>query len=165
LQNSKEILGYSPSQLFRKGNFHDIISEEQTENLLEHIQFVRDENESQADPPEVFSFIVVGPDAVQIRLWCALHFSGGNKDLLICEFELEEDAKYPLAPLMEETIVPTDTLSSNPTHEEYLESTTKASRPLRPLGSFRGHRGDAAAMEVCGSLVCSRLELTVHKDS
>jgi hypothetical protein len=166
LQNSKKIIGYSPNELFEKGNFYDILPEEQAQNLAEHLDFVQEEHddESQADGPEVLSFVVTGPDAVQIKLWCALHLSESNKDLLICEFELENDAKYPLAPPTDETTVPTDTLSSNPTPEEYLESTMNSSRPLRLLRSVRRRRGDAAAMEVCGSFVCGRLELTVHED-
>lgn len=55
-ENSKRIIGYTPLQLFRLNNFTDILTEEQADNLLDHIDFIRDED---ADPsvngPEVFS--------------------------------------------------------------------------------------------------------------
>lgn len=61
-ENSKRIIGYSPLQLFRLNNFTDILTEEQADNLLDHIDFIRDED---ADPaingPEVFSMSIRPP--------------------------------------------------------------------------------------------------------
>lgn len=61
-ENSKRIIGYSPLQLFRLSNFTDILTEEQADNLLDHIDFIRDED---ADPsvngPEVFSMSIRPP--------------------------------------------------------------------------------------------------------
>lgn len=61
-ENSKRIIGYKPLQLFRLNNFTDILTEEQADNLLDHIDFIRDED---ADPaingPEVFSMSIRPP--------------------------------------------------------------------------------------------------------
>lgn len=61
-ENSKRIIGYTPLELFRLSNFTDILAEEQADNLLDHIDFIRDED---ADPaingPEVFSMSVRPP--------------------------------------------------------------------------------------------------------
>lgn len=61
-ENSKRIIGYSPLQLFRLSNFTDILTEEQADNLLDHVDFIRDED---ADPsvngPEVFSMSIRPP--------------------------------------------------------------------------------------------------------
>lgn len=61
-ENSKRVIGYSPLQLFRLNNFTDILTEEQADNLLDHLDFIRDED---ADPaingPEVFSMSIRPP--------------------------------------------------------------------------------------------------------
>ncbi|KAL9102488.1 MAG: hypothetical protein Q9187_009116, partial [Circinaria calcarea] len=83
------------------------------------------------------------------KLWCAMHINEQNPDLIICEFELEDDRINPLVPVGEATPeLPEDTLQSNPTPEELAESTHNSSRPLRVLRSARKRKGEAAAMEV-----------------
>ncbi|KAI5849798.1 hypothetical protein BZA05DRAFT_77452 [Tricharina praecox] len=146
-ENSKSIIGYSPSELFARGNFLSVLSDEQADHLAEHIEFVRDDSDARLDGPEVFSLNVTGPDAIQIKLWCAIHLPAGDKSLFICEFELEDDSLFPLS-LASDSSEPSETLDSKPTHEELLESTMSSSRPLRVLRSARKRRGDAAAMEV-----------------
>lgn len=150
-ENSKEIIGYSPSELFKRGDFMSILSDEQGSDLIDHLDFVRDNN-LEMDGPEVFSFIVTGPDALQIRLWCAVHLPNDNPDLFVCEFELENDHLYPLNPVYNPPTEPEETLASNPTHEEMVESTMSTSRPLRISRSSRHRRGEAAAMEVSQSI-------------
>lgn len=150
-ENSFRIIGYHPQEIFRLKNFNDILSEEQADNLLDHIDFIRDE---EADPasngPEVFILTLRSPGARRsIKLWCAMHVHPQYPDLIICEFELDDDQAHPLVPPSNETPEPPeDTLDSNPTPEEYDESTTTTSRPLRVLRSARKRRGEAAAMEV-----------------
>lgn len=132
-------------------SFCNILSEEQTENLHEHLDFVRDHD---SDPvhsgPDVFPLTVTSPNSTEIKLWCAIHIAEKNHDLLICEFELEDDHIYPLfSPAEEETPpLPEDTLNSSPSEQDLLESTLSASRPLRMLRNARKRRGQAAAMEV-----------------
>ncbi|KAL6709884.1 hypothetical protein ACN47E_000669 [Coniothyrium glycines] len=150
-ENSKRILGHSPRELFALESFTDILSEEQADNLLDHIDFIKDEDSDvTANGPEVFTMsIKVAGYARTRKLWCAIHTNDANPGLIICEFELEDDPLCPLVPPNNHTPeLPEDTLSSNPTAEEFAESTEIKSRPLRVLRSARKRKGEAAAMEV-----------------
>lgn len=149
-ENSKRILGYTPRQLFALDSFTDILSDDQADNLLDHIDFVRDDGtDVEANGPEVFTMSIRDSQRHTHKLWCAIHVNQSNSKLIICEFELEDDDKYPLVPLHDETPEPPeDTLNSEPTEEELRESTEAHNRPLRMLRSARKRKGEAAAMEV-----------------
>ncbi len=149
-ENSERIIGYSPKALFRLENFCDILSEEQQDNLLDHVDFIRDDQEDVAvNGPEVFILSIRPPGRRTVKLWCALHINDTNPDLIICEFELDNDPHNPLFPAREMTPeVPEDILSGEPTEEEYEESTSAVSKPLRVLRRARKRQGEAAAMEV-----------------
>lgn len=150
-ENSKKMIGYNPDELFRLSSFTDILSEDQAENLLDHVDFIRDE---ESDPvvngPEVFTISIKPPKKHRsVKFWCAMHINPNNPDTLICELELDDDQTYPLVPQNEDSPEPAeDTLSSNPTEEELAESTKAMSKPLRVLRSARKRKGEAAAMEV-----------------
>ncbi|KAI9712791.1 MAG: Light-sensor Protein kinase [Bogoriella megaspora] len=149
-ENSKRMIGYTPKQLFALESFTDILSEDQADNMLDHIDFIRDDDADVAtNGPEVFTMSIRSPQRKSRKMWCAMHISTTNPDLIICEFELEDDQENPLVPLNDQTPEPPeDTLQSEPTPEEYAESTQNTSRPLRVLRSARKRKGEAAAMEV-----------------
>ena len=149
-ENSERIIGFTPKQLFELQSFTEILSDEQTDNLLDHIDFIRDD---EADPatngPDVFTIAIRAPKRRTQKMWCAMHVNPGSPDTIICEFELEDDKLNPLVPVNEATPEPPeDTLSTEPTPEEYAESTTNVSKPLRVLRNARKRKGEAAAMEV-----------------
>lgn len=149
-ENSERMIGFTPRQLFALDNFCDILSDDQTDNLLDHVDFIRDDD---ADPatngPEVFTIAIRHPRKRTQKMWCAMHINENNPDLIICEFELEDDQLNPLVPAGEATPEPPeDTLHSDPTPEEYAESTVNMSKPLRVLRTARKRKGEAAAMEV-----------------
>lgn len=150
-ENSTKIIGYTPEQLFRLDNLLDILNDEQADNLLDHLDFIRDEDAADVgtNGPEVFMLSIRSPKKRTQKLWCAMHIAESNKDLVICEFELEDDQANPLMSVGEGTPEPPEeTLGSNPTPEEYAESTVNLSKPLRVLRSARKKKGEAAAMEV-----------------
>ncbi|KAJ4378017.1 hypothetical protein N0V83_000847 [Neocucurbitaria cava] len=150
-ENSKRMIGRTPKELFALESFTDILSEEQADNLLDHIDFIKDEeSDVTANGPEVFTMsIKVAGYSRTRKLWCAIHINEANPGLIVCEFELEDDPLYPLvAPNDQTPELPEDTLASNPTAEEFLESTEIKSKPLRVLRSARKRKGEAAAMEV-----------------
>ncbi|KAK3682426.1 hypothetical protein B0T22DRAFT_283175 [Podospora appendiculata] len=150
-ENSKRLIGYAPQDLFRLSNFMDILTEEQAENLLDHIDFIGDEDSDPATAgPEVFSLSIRSPgDRRSAKLWCAIHIHPDRPELIICEFEMDDDIRYPLRPVEEDSFSgPEDTLHSNPTSEELTESTEIMSKPLRVLRSARKKRGEAGAMQV-----------------
>lgn len=149
-ENSKRIMGYSPKELFELDSFCDILTEEQEDNLLDHVDFVRDEA---CDPklhgPEVFIISIRMPDGESRKFWCAMHVNSANPDFIICEFELEDDHINPLNVGGQTTPEePTDTLGMEPTPEQLAQSTINVSRPLRVLRNARRKRGEAAAMKV-----------------
>lgn len=149
-ENSKQMIGYTPKQLFELDSFCDILSEEQTDNLLDHVDFVREEDsDPAAHGPEVFTMTIRSPTRRPQKLWCAMHIIGSNRGLIICEFELEDDTINPLVPTGERmNDPPEDTLQSNPTEDDFAESTVNMSKPLRVLRNARKRKGEAAAMEV-----------------
>jgi light-regulated signal transduction histidine kinase (bacteriophytochrome) len=149
-ENSDKIIGYTPRQLFALESFTDILSEEQADNLIDHVDFVRDEEtDVELNGPELFTISVKQEKKRPIKLWCAMHINDRHPDLVICEFELENDTvNPPIHPSEMTPEMPEDTLRSTPTMDEYLESTRNMSRPLRVLRSARKNRGEAAAMEV-----------------
>ncbi|KAA6413225.1 MAG: ATPase of HSP90 chaperone DNA topoisomerase II histidine kinase [Lasallia pustulata] len=149
-ENSRRVIGYTPKQLFELDSFCDILSDEQAENLLDHLDFIRDEDTDPATSgPEVFTLSIRSASGKMQKLWTAMHIPERNPHMIICEFELEDDQLYPLVPPAERTPEPpADTLHSNPTAEELAESTVNSSRPLRVLRSARKRKGEAAAMEV-----------------
>ncbi|KAK4230191.1 hypothetical protein QBC38DRAFT_57278 [Podospora fimiseda] len=150
-ENSIKVIGHAPQDLFRMVDFLEILTDEQADNLLDHIDFIRDED---ADPatngPEVFS-LSLGHGQLNrlVKFWCAIHINPTHPDLVICEFELDDDTENPLRPPDEDTPnLPEDTLHSNPTMEELTESTEILSKPLRVLRSARKRRGEAGTMQV-----------------
>lgn len=149
-ENCKRLLGYTAKQLFALDSFTDILSEEQADNLLDHVDFIRDEEaDVVTNGPEVFTMSLRTPQRKSQKFWCAMHINDRNPNLLICEFELEDDPVNPLVPANSQTPEPPeDTLDSQPTEEELLESTQNSSKPLRVLRSARKRKGEAAAMEV-----------------
>lgn len=149
-ENSKRLIGYTPKQLFALESFTDILSEEQADNLLDHVDFIRDEDaDVVTNGPEVFTMSIRNQHRKNQKLWCAMHINERNSQLIICEFELEDDPINPLVPPNDATPEPPeDTLNSMPTEEEYQESTQINSKPLRVLRSARKQKGEAAAMEV-----------------
>ncbi|KAF7588126.1 Light-sensor Protein kinase [Aspergillus hancockii] len=149
-ENSEDILGYTPQSLFAMESFCDILDQDQADNLLDHVDFIRDElYDPSADGPEVFLMNITGPAGQSIRVWCAIHIGPANPDLVICEFELEDDRINPInASNRSSPPVPIDTLGVEPTAEQFAGSTVNISQPLRVLRNARRRRGEAATMEV-----------------
>ena len=149
-ENSQRMIGYTPRQLFALESFTDILSEEQADTLLDHVDFIRDDEvDVFTNGPEVFTLYVRTPQRKLQRLWCAMHTNTSHPHLILCEFELEDDLFNPLAPPDEASPeTPENTLYGDPTQEEFEDSTQTKSKPLRVLRSARRRKGDAGAMEV-----------------
>lgn len=149
-ENAAVLLGYTPQQLFALESFTDILTEEQEDNLLDHIDFIRDEAcDPRVHGPEVFIISIANPAGETKKFWCAMHVSEANNDLVICEFEFEDDQVHPLNVSGQTTPdEPSDTLGIEPTVEELASSTMNVSRPLKVLRNARRRRGEAAAMKV-----------------
>ncbi|KAL4735278.1 hypothetical protein BDV11DRAFT_196337 [Aspergillus similis] len=147
-ENSQDILGYSPNDLFSLPTLCDILPEDQADNFLDHVDFVKEEGyDPSVDGPEVFILTVNQRNGSTVRVWCAIHTSPALNGLVICEFELE--AINPLTNSGHiSPAVPTNTLDVVPTIEQMAGSTITINQPLRVLRRARRRKGEAAAMEV-----------------
>jgi hypothetical protein len=139
-ENSGDCFGYTPKQLFELQNFCDIMIPDEVDTLLDHIDFVRDDAYDPAvDGPDIFAVSIRTPTGENRRFWCATHVCQVQKDLIICEFELEYDELNPLdvpASAFPETpkdLLDSSTLGVVPTAEQLAASTLNVSQPLRVL--------------------------------
>ncbi|KIA75444.1 hypothetical protein HK57_00088 [Aspergillus ustus] len=165
-ENTDSILGYSPNALFSLSSFCDILSDDQADNFLDHVDFVRDEGyDPVVDGPEVFIVTVNKPDGGTVRVWCAMHVGPATNGLVVAEFELEDDHANPLAPSGVITPeAPANTLEVTPTADQLAASTLSIHQPLRVLRRARRRKGEAAAMEVF-SIVSQIQEQMARADS
>ncbi|KAL2813393.1 hypothetical protein BJX63DRAFT_225111 [Aspergillus granulosus] len=165
-ENSESILGYSPNALFSLSTFCDIMSDDQADIFLDHVDFVHDDAyDPVVDGPQVFIVTVNKPDGGTLRVWCALHIGPATNGLVIAEFELEDDQTNPLAPSgLVTPDAPTNTLEVTPTAEQLAASTMSINQPLRVLRRARRRKGEAAAMEVF-SIVSQIQEQMARADS
>ncbi|KAJ6111364.1 hypothetical protein N7523_007425 [Penicillium sp. IBT 18751x] len=149
-ENSEQFTGWSPKQLFELESFCEVLSDDQADAFLDHIDFVRDDAyDPTLDGPEVFLLSIRLPSGDARRFWCAVHISQAQKDLIICELELEDDDINPLDAGAHATpATPIDTLGVFPSPDQFAASTINLSQPLRVLRNARRRRGEAAAMEV-----------------
>lgn len=145
-ENSGLILGLSPQYLFSLDSFTELLSQDQENTLRDHISFCRLEQQEphDLDGPEVFLLTGNRQDNLQEwTCWCALHIAPGT-DLIILEFELEEDNLFPLVTPLDQQYRDQSKGGVNiepyePTEEDLIESTTKESRPLRLLKRRQQH--------------------------
>lgn len=168
-ENSKTLLGYSPNELFALDSFVDILKSDHADTLLDHIDLVRDGTfEPSVDGPDVFLLSISQPNRKSRRFWVAIHVCPSDPDMIICEFELEDDQINPLNVSGRETpTTPSTTLGLDPTPEQLAASTRSLNQPLRVLRNARRRKGEAAAMEVFSILtqIQNQLSRTDSLDS
>ncbi|KAJ5638953.1 CheY-like superfamily [Penicillium longicatenatum] len=165
-ENSHELIGYSPKQLFELESFCDILKSDQTEILLDHVDYVcGNVCDLSLDGPDVFSLSITTGEGDIRRFWCALHVSQAQKNLIICELELVDDEVNPLNNGgIENPLSPTDTLGFFPTTEQFAASTINTSQPFRISRNARRRKGEAEAMEVLGLLTQFQEQLGLAHD-
>ena len=148
-ENSEEIIGYTPDQLFGLNSFKDLLSENQYESFLDHLDFVQEDGDVAGNGPEVFSLSICTPENTELRTWCAMHVNAENHHLVICELELENDRKNPLTPsggdLNSEPV--SSTLDGAPAADDWQASTRSTSKPLR-MSRGKQSSNTQAGMEV-----------------
>ncbi|KAJ5478834.1 hypothetical protein N7530_004343 [Penicillium desertorum] len=90
--NSKEIIGHSPDELFELRTFCGILPFSQRSNFLAHAEFVSSDDYSvEQSGPEVFFLSLLSSDGYTQGTWCAMHTSTVYKNYVICE--LQPDAQ------------------------------------------------------------------------
>lgn len=164
-ENSYELMGYSPNQLFQLKSFCDILDADQTDTLLYYVDSLREDTyDPTANGPEVFSLSIVTDLGQTRRFWCAAHINPTQKDLIICELELENDEFNPLNIGGTGASPASSTLSGFRTSERFTATHINLSQPLRTFRNARRSRGEAAAMEVFGALTQIQEQLGLAND-
>lgn len=155
-ENSADYFGYSPKQLFEIRSFCDIMDDDEADMLLDHIDFVRDDAyDPSVDGPDIFAVSIRTLNGESRRFWCATHVCQTQKDLIICEFELEYDELNPLdVPGHASPESPLDPFNNSmlgvvPTADQLAASTMNISQPLRIL---RRRRAETDYLSVLSQL-------------
>ncbi|KAJ5467106.1 hypothetical protein N7475_004858 [Penicillium sp. IBT 31633x] len=92
--NSKEIIGYSPDELFQLVSFCDVLPSSHQSNFLGHIRFVSSDDYSvESSGPEVFTMSVLSSDGILQDIWCTMHTSKLYENYIICELQSEAASK------------------------------------------------------------------------
>jgi light-regulated signal transduction histidine kinase (bacteriophytochrome) len=154
-ENSERITGRTPVELFALNSFMDIFEADEADELISHIDFVKDKDEDAdvaTNGPEVFTLTLNIGKKQSRKLWCAVHQNEASPGLIICEFELHEDQLYPLEPHDLTPELSEHKINRNATPGVSPESIENKSRLLRGLWSVRKRKGEPAAMEVLNIL-------------
>ncbi|ORY73094.1 hypothetical protein BCR35DRAFT_281817 [Leucosporidium creatinivorum] len=160
-ENSRLIIGYSPSTLFRLPSLTAIFDEDEVDILLEALDTL---DERDSDPHETergpITFTLSGQgqpggtvdsrDGEGRLAWqahCALHRPNRGKqpNRAVLELELVDDSINPLSTVSSEPIAEDERggmsqrgdHGNDPTEEELLESTVSMIKPLRALARVR----------------------------
>jgi light-regulated signal transduction histidine kinase (bacteriophytochrome) len=91
--NSDDILGYTPSELFDLDSFGEILGDYETSILFHEIASIHD-LDSSCSTQAVFTMSIQAPGRLLQEFSCVLHSATNDSEVLICEFELQQDT-YP----------------------------------------------------------------------
>ncbi|KAM7223035.1 hypothetical protein V8F06_001591 [Rhypophila decipiens] len=132
-ENAYDICHYYPSDLFQLDNFNQILPIFQRPVFNAKLREVRTvyEKTGKSQEPIVFDFSFSDPTGRLVPCWCAAHYLGGDTDLYICEFELQDYTQHPLAtPDETEWRNPVDTLGSDHMDVATVSSLRSKSQPI-----------------------------------
>lgn len=158
-ENSERFIGHTPAQLFALHSIMDILTEEQQENLQTHIDSVKEDDDTLSlSGPEIFNTSIKNRDGKRVKLWCAVHINPNRPELVVCEFEREDDPQYPLIPhnasspnsssTSTQPTQPANTLMAMPTDDGVVKTTQVTSRPLRVSYKTRVGKSTSNPMQI-----------------
>ncbi|KAH8665802.1 hypothetical protein BGZ60DRAFT_56168 [Tricladium varicosporioides] len=164
-ENTQQILGYNPEELFNLKSILDILDDSSQEELQARISYalgsVAPLNED--THLDVFPVIMRGQSDTHNRLWCAVHLSESPNDFVICEFEDYSDVFYlrnPEAALLLPK-VPTAKMGIDVSSEELEKSMTSGSRPLRALQVARRRKQtEFSSMDIFNAMTQAQEQLS-----
>jgi len=117
-ENCHHICRYHPHELFGFDSFARVMPIYQRSLFNSRLQSTRHayDRAGKGQEPVVFAFSFFDPEGRLVPCWCAAHYQGGDTDLYICEFELQDYSMHPLAATPDQTDSvrnPIDTLGSD----------------------------------------------------
>ncbi|KAF2679854.1 hypothetical protein K458DRAFT_434754 [Lentithecium fluviatile CBS 122367] len=148
-ENAEAICKYSPRVVFQLNSFLSVFPAHQRLIFESHARSViaTFKKTSKSAEPKVFSISFMDPAGYIIPAWCAMHFLGGDHNLLVCEFELEDSLGISQTLLDDLPSTPHNTLDSDPT--DAGSSFIARSDPLNISGeTVNMFQGEGRTMEV-----------------
>ncbi|KAF1832399.1 hypothetical protein BDW02DRAFT_571042 [Decorospora gaudefroyi] len=148
-ENAEAICKYTPRVVFQLHNFLSVFPAHQRLIFQSHAQSVITlyKRTSKSAEPKVFGISFMDPSGYIIPAWCAMHYLGGDHNLLICEFELENSLGISPTLLDDLPSTPHNTLDSEPT--DAGSSCVARSDPLNIGGEMVSmFQGEGRTMEV-----------------
>ncbi|KAK3316987.1 phytochrome-like protein [Apodospora peruviana] len=157
-ENSYDVCHYSPAELFALDNFGQTlpIFQRPTFNAKLREVSITYENRGKSQEPIVFDFSFSDPMGRLIPCWCAAHYLGGDTDLYVCEFELQDYSMHPQYVPVDATTEPqnpVDTLGSDHMDVATVSSLHSRSQPIftpRSGPSWGGIDPNISSVEVVG---------------
>jgi light-regulated signal transduction histidine kinase (bacteriophytochrome) len=148
-ENSHAICSYTPRFILELDNFIRLFPAYQRPIFQTHARSVVTQFKQtlESAEPKVFNTSFVDPSGCIISAWCAMHFLGGDHNLLMCEFELE--AISEVVPDLPDDLAstPFNSLASDPM--DATASFISMSEPLKISGgSVDLFQGEGRTMEV-----------------
>lgn len=148
-ENCEAICKYDPRFLLQLDDFLCIFPVHQRLLFQRHSRSVIDmyKTTSKSSEPKVFGISFIDPSGCILPCWCAMHFLDGNRNLLICEFELEKGVTIEQPSLQDLPSTPHNSLDSDPM--DAAASFVSQVEPLDISGdAFDAFQGDGRTMEV-----------------
>ncbi|KAF2467268.1 phytochrome-like protein [Lindgomyces ingoldianus] len=164
-ENSEAICKYTPGEIFGLDNFLFVFPAHQRLIFQSYARSVINsfKNTSQSAEPKVFSISFMDPGGYIVPAWCAMHFVGGQHNLLICEFELEESCCINQTLEDDLPSTPYNTLGSDP--GEATSSFLKKSEPLNiTVHTIDMFQGEGRTMEVVSVMSHIQQQLSSKND-
>ncbi|KAK1750934.1 hypothetical protein QBC47DRAFT_352484 [Echria macrotheca] len=96
-ENSYDICRYHPQEIFGFDSFNHVMPIFQRPLFNSQLRSVRSlyDRKDREQEPVVFAFSYFDPEGRLIPCWCAAHYIGGDVDLYVCEFELQDYSMHP----------------------------------------------------------------------
>lgn len=164
-ENAEKICKYTPRVLFRLDNFLSVFPAHQRLVFEGHVRSVVDLEKKmpKAAEPKVFSISFMDSEGYIIPAWCAMHFLGGQHDLLVCEFELEDSLEFTPHLIDDLPSTPHNTLDTDPT--DAASSFIAQSDPLNISGNtVNMFQGEGRTMEVVNVMSQIQQQLSSSQD-
>ncbi|KAI9734616.1 MAG: Light-sensor Protein kinase [Cirrosporium novae-zelandiae] len=162
-ENVETLCHYTPTQLFALPTFLDAVSASQRSQFIGHAKTVQTQykKSSVTAEPRVFPITLADPKGIDIQMWCAMHFVGDSQNLLVCEFEQQQDTSS-LAALAEADfpMVPVSTLDSDRLHDTTNPSLITNSQPLEFSKLHDLQTGEGRVLEMVGVMSNIQQQLT-----
>ncbi|KAK5659098.1 hypothetical protein OQA88_1188 [Cercophora sp. LCS_1] len=153
-ENSFLICRYHPQALFALDSFNQVMPIYQRSIFNAQLRNIRRvyEHTGKEQEPVVFAFSFSDPDGRLVPCWCAAHYRGGDTDLYICEFELQDYSMHPLAtPQQTEALKnPVDTLGSDHMDITTVSSLHSRSQPVFASPGLLSQGVDTSSVEIIG---------------